>query len=412
MKKAVIIGSIIFTLLCSITAMCSISSVNVIGSYGSLRDTPFYASLKEIYVAYLEEVVQPELAKRAKEEYWADYLAQQPQQPAEETENIGAAEQAQEDEGEEPGSAPTKKAPDFKVKLISTMPNICYISSYIFTTNEKAMEDVNKIVLDQKEIYSFLDKVIEYESEKTSENGVTVYIVSVKMKEISELKNLFEDEEQRQLFEDSYKLTRDGINEDEVIYENLYNVDENGNLVLDSAASAGVVEETDFSGLETLSEVPYYCQWDSRWAAKSYGNGTIKSSGCGPTCCAMVVSYFTGQAVTPADLVDQIGNTYYVSGKGSSWGLFPGVAGMYGIKCTDLGKSLTSAIDALRSGHVVIASMGPGTFTKAGHFIVLTGVTADGNVTVNDPAHPDFCSRSFAPDIFSREAKNYWKFSK
>lgn len=413
---ALVFGVLAFIFL-PITSMCSISSINVIGNYDSFEDTPFYADLKEIYVDYLDEKVQPELEKKAKKNYWNDYLAQQPAEDIEE-ENEENAESTEgkntEDTTEKQEKQSSKKAPDFKVRLISTMPNICYISSYLFATNEEALEDINKITLDKQEIYDFLDKVIEYEEEKTQENGITVYVVRVVMKDITELSDVFETD--YQLFQDSYDLTREVIDKDEIIYESLYDVNEDGEMVLSSsdssASSSDGLEGTDFSGLEKLSSVPYYCQWDSAWAANKYGNGTIKSSGCGPTCCAMVVSYYTGQSITPADIVSQIGNKYYVSGKGSSWGLFPGVAGMYGIKCTDLGRNLSLPIEALRNGEIVIASMGPGTFTKGGHFIVLTGVTEDGKITVNDPAHPDFCSRTFDAAIFASEAKNYWKFSK
>lgn len=421
MKIVKIVGVIlgVFLLLfLPITSMSSISSVNVIGNYDKFEDTPFYANIKEIYVDYLDEEVEPELKKKAKENYWDDYLAQQPAEETDEDNAESETEDSSENNTEETkgenAEASSKKAPDFKVRLISTMPNICYISSYLFATNEDALEDINKITLDKQEIFDFLDKVIEYEEEKKEENGTTIYEVRVVMKDVSELEEIFETKEEYQLFQDSYELTREVIDTDEVIYESLYDVNADGEMVLSSSNSSGTdgTEGTDFSGLEKLSSVPYYCQWDSAWAAKKYGGGTIKSSGCGPTCCAMVVSYFTGQTVTPADIVNQIGDKYYVTGKGSSWGLFPGVAGMYGIKCTDLGKNLSSVIDALRNGEIVIASMGPGTFTKGGHFIVLTGVTEDGKITVNDPAHPDFCSKTFDTSIFTSEAKNYWKFSK
>lgn len=397
-----------------LAATSSISSVNVIGNYETYESTPFYANLKEIYIAYLEEVVEPELKKKAKEGYWQDYLAVQPA-GTEETENTEEENTEQnrneKNEDEKEDTTQSKKAPDFKVKLISTMPNICYVSSYVITTYDEAKKDLNKVTLSQEDIYEFLDKVIEYKSEKKVEGGITTFVVEVQMKEIDALKDIFQTEEEKEIFQDSYELTKEVISKEEVIYERLYNVDANGNLVLSMEQSSGI-EETDFSGLEVLTDVPYYCQWDNTWAKKSYGSGNIKSSGCGPTCCAMVVSYYTGKKVTPADIVDQIGNTYYVSGKGSSWGLFPGVSGMYGIKCTDLGKNITSVVEALRNGEIVIASMGPGTFTKGGHFIVLTGVTTDGKITVNDPSHPDFCSKTFETSVFVNEAKNYWKFSK
>ena len=39
----------------------------------------------------------------------------------------------------------------------------------------------------------------------------------------------------------------------------------------------------------------------------------------------------------------------------------------------------------LSAGHPIICSMGPGDFTNQGHFIVLSGLTEEGKVLINDP---------------------------
>lgn len=216
-------------------------------------------------------------------------------------------------------------------------------------------------------------------------------------------------------------ISPDSPNSEDSSYELMYEEDENGNLkvvgVQEKLTEGSPDNESDVDdaieyGTEIFTTVPYYCQWDSTWGTVPYGNGTIKSSGCGPTCCSMVISYFAKIKLTPSDLVKQIGNTYYVSGQGSSWSLFPGVAKMYGLQCSNLGKSIETVVAELRKGHVVIASMGPGTFTKGGHFIVLTGVTATGEITVNDPSHPDFCKSTFKQSLISSESKNFWSFWK
>ena len=63
----------------------------------------------------------------------------------------------------------------------------------------------------------------------------------------------------------------------------------------------------------------------------------------------------------------------------SAIGRLGGVTGKW------IGKNGSKIIDALKSGHPVIAHMGPGIFTKHGHYIVLKGVTDDGKILVNDP---------------------------
>lgn len=108
------------------------------------------------------------------------------------------------------------------------------------------------------------------------------------------------------------------------------------------------------------------------------------------------------------------GNRYYVGNAGQSWDIFPATAQHWGIKCYGLGTSLQGMMAELAAGHPVIASMRPGTFTRAGHFIVLRGITEDGRILVNDPndnATKRFFYTSFAPALIQRESKQYWSFS-
>ena len=57
----------------------------------------------------------------------------------------------------------------------------------------------------------------------------------------------------------------------------------------------------------------------------------------------------------------------------------------YGVRCSWVANTEKNILSALQSGYPVIAHMGPGIFTKNGHYIVLRGVTADGKILVNDP---------------------------
>ncbi len=160
-----------------------------------------------------------------------------------------------------------------------------------------------------------------------------------------------------------------------------------------------------------LMDVPLYLQYKGNWANNSYGNGTIKKNGCAPTCLAMVLSYMRQEQILPSDVVNWCGNDYYMNGVGTSWGIFDVVESSWGIKCTSIGKNQTVLIQALREGKPVIASMGPGTFTKNGHFIVLSGITMDGKITVKDPndnAFKNHVSKGFDVNLILRECKNLW----
>ena len=49
--------------------------------------------------------------------------------------------------------------------------------------------------------------------------------------------------------------------------------------------------------------MPYYTQYDSRWASLRLGSSNVRNIGCTVTCTAMSESYRTGAAVTPATIV-------------------------------------------------------------------------------------------------------------
>lgn len=157
--------------------------------------------------------------------------------------------------------------------------------------------------------------------------------------------------------------------------------------------------------------VPHYFQTD--YVFDRYGTGTIATSGCAPTCIAMAASCISGGNVTPVDVARVAGDRYYVPGSGSSWGIFAGTAPVWGMGCSSLGKSRESVRQELLAGHPVIASMGPGTFTRGGHFIVLRGITGEGKFLVNDPNRKNYegyGTDEFSMELVFREAKNFWSF--
>lgn len=170
--------------------------------------------------------------------------------------------------------------------------------------------------------------------------------------------------------------------------------------------------EREFSAA-SLSNVPLYLQYDTAWGTMSYGNGTIKKNGCCPTCLAMVFSYLCQQNIYPNDIVVWSGNRYYVDGAGTAWSIFQPASTQWGVKCTNIGKSQIAMCDALGNGKIIIASMGPGTFTKGGHFIVLTGITENGKIRVNDPndsGTKKHSQKEFEQSLIIRECKNMWVF--
>lgn len=139
-------------------------------------------------------------------------------------------------------------------------------------------------------------------------------------------------------------------------------------------------------------DIVYYSQREEPWASGTYGTGwasSIAANGCGPTSMAMVLSTLTSVQVTPIDMAAySMANGHCMPGDGGSfWSLFPAAAKKYGLTCKQT-TNRQEIMDALSNGALVIASQNNALgnyWTYGGHFIVLTGVTESGNITVADP---------------------------
>lgn len=164
----------------------------------------------------------------------------------------------------------------------------------------------------------------------------------------------------------------------------------------------------DYSG-----DVVRYYQND--YASVSYGNGTIATSGCGPTAFAMVATHLTGETITPKDAIEWCGNAYYVENQGTSWSYFGAAARYFNLGCTVRQVNSFSEVErALKNGKLVISSQGRGLFTSGGHYILLTGIE-DGKIYVNDPnknnaENKGYNNRGFSKEEITAAAKQYWIF--
>lgn len=182
---------------------------------------------------------------------------------------------------------------------------------------------------------------------------------------------------------------------------------------------------------DLVRDIPLFLQTDPRWARVPYsyvGNpahGTIGSSACGPTSAAMVISGLGGYNekidLNGDGIIDPYEASMYslekghrVYGQGTSWAYFSDIGKATGLKVSQKSPmQYEDVIYALQKGNPVVASMGPGAFTRGGHFIVLVGINENGMVIVNDP---NSTSRSnVAWDFYNpilMQAKQFWIFSK
>lgn len=169
----------------------------------------------------------------------------------------------------------------------------------------------------------------------------------------------------------------------------------------------------DLTDEVTAGEIPLFIQWDERWGYKIYGSDCMGVTGCGPTCVSMLVCGLTGNLewnpYKTAQFAEEQG--YYVSGTGTSWNMMTEGAQALGLTASSGTVSTDYIQKNLTAETPMVASMGPGDFTYTGHFIVLTGIDASGNVTVNDPNSPTNSAKTWSVDTLVSQMKAVWKYS-
>ena len=139
----------------------------------------------------------------------------------------------------------------------------------------------------------------------------------------------------------------------------------------------------------TRNLVPNYFQTD--YPNQRYGAGTVASSGCSITCLAMVATYMTGHPYMPDELADYFGGRAY-----SNMARMETGSQMLQLSYRK-SPNWHYTLQALREGKVVIALVEEESiFTESQHFIVLTEMTDDGRIWVNDPYRPNYSNQQLA----------------
>ena len=173
--------------------------------------------------------------------------------------------------------------------------------------------------------------------------------------------------------------------------------------------------------------VSYY-QTDKRWAGKPYAvkgeSSTIGGSGCGPTSMAMVLATWADSRVTPeTECAWALKNGFKALKHGTYYAYFAPAARRYGLTCTQLnGASIAGQVNhplhatvlaAVKAGDLVIACMGPGNWTRGGHFILLWDVDVQRDIAyVNDPASSLTRRTRGSWQLLKREVKFYFRIKR
>ena len=169
----------------------------------------------------------------------------------------------------------------------------------------------------------------------------------------------------------------------------------------------------DLSGKEKGKQNPLFLQWDERWGHIPYGDSNIGLAGCGPTCVAMAVFSLTrNEDVTPKSVAEYSEqNGHYVEGIGTAWSLMTSFPKSYNISVSEVSLSEESLINELNAGHQMICAMGPGDFTRGGHFILIYGYDEKG-FKINDPNCIARSKKRWSYDRLKTQIRAIWGFSK
>lgn len=166
-----------------------------------------------------------------------------------------------------------------------------------------------------------------------------------------------------------------------------------------------------FSG--SSMKIPKIYQYDyKKTVCRINGeNKSASTSGCGATSMCMVIHYLTGNTkATPYLLFKWAYENGYYNGSGLDHGAVSAMGKLCGVSGKWVGKDGKKIVKALLTGHPVIAHMGPGTFTKGGHYIVLRGVTKDGKILVNDPASSSRTKKAYPLSTILKQGKTSTPF--
>lgn len=186
--------------------------------------------------------------------------------------------------------------------------------------------------------------------------------------------------------------------------------------VITEPTEAQIVETTPKT---VINEVPLYNQWD--YPNVYYGereNVSVATHGDGMTTLAMIATYLKDDpSLTPDVIANMFG--YHDSENGTSWTLFTDAA-----EKLELGEvrqawdwNVGEIEKALRDGSIVACCVVNSPFSeKGGHYILLTGITEDGKIMVNDSNGYNYDSLFLKPMFkngFEAKyiydcAKSYW----
>ena len=160
---------------------------------------------------------------------------------------------------------------------------------------------------------------------------------------------------------------------------------------------------------------PYYSQKDPRWSGINYNKlGRFGITGCGPTAMSMIAGGF-GRNINPAIMGAYAKSKGYSDSTGTNWNFVNSASNAAGLRATQsVHPSESFIMNELANGRPVLLSGagGYGTpYTNAGHYVVATGLDANGNPIISDPRGPEY-SGVYDASSTMNATNSAWRFKR
>ena len=151
------------------------------------------------------------------------------------------------------------------------------------------------------------------------------------------------------------------------------------------------------SEADRIGGVVYFCTREKPWSEEMYGSDTLKDYSCGPTTMAMVVSTLSDAYVDPIEMCQwSVSHGFWRPGGGTYTAFMREAPKAFGLSCKERYWSLDVIREEIENGNLIIFTVGRGAFTNGSHFLMIRGVSEDGELFLCDSY-----SRSFSEKVWS-----------
>ena len=162
----------------------------------------------------------------------------------------------------------------------------------------------------------------------------------------------------------------------------------------------------------------FYKQSDSRWATKGWrttdgGFSQVGPAGCGSTSIANIVNASIKSITPPVVFKYACKHGYQTGNSGMYSSGIPAILKHYGVEVIETlprnseGKAQLKKY--LRKNYWAVALMGPGIWTRGGHYIVAYYVDSNNNVYISDPASSvDYRQKNNFDTFWNQQKATSW----